>query len=480
MRLLRIWILVVTTSLLCGGMVVGAPAEQSISEDRDAVSAQSVILYSQPPSPAGGLLQSSLRDPDGSDTDMWVWDGFTLASTHDITEVQWRGGYDPARLGSGGPVNDFMVDIYASIAAGTQPDLSQPPLVHYEVGGNANETPAEVLGGVQTYDYHYVLPAPFQAAAGTKYWVQIEAYQSGAPDWGLSKASEGDGYYFRTDGYIYQLVAGDAAFALLGPSYGADLALSKVDALDPVTEGDDVTYTVTASNNGPDPAQNVVLTDNLPAGVTFGSAVPGQGTCGQVAGVVTCDLGDITASGSTSVIITVTTTAPGTLTNNASVTSDTVDPNEANNSASEDTTVNAAPVPEADLSITKSDSPDPVSVGAILTYTLQVANSGPDATTAVTVTDELPVGVTYGGASGAGWNCVHSAGKVTCTLPFLVAVTRAPSILITVTAPASSGIITNTATVSSQEVDPDESSNLARITTRVWFFHYVYLPLVQR
>jgi len=49
-----------------------------------------------------------------------------------------------------------------------------------------------------------------------------------------------------------------------------------------------------------------------------------------------------------------------------------------------------------------------------------------------------------------------------------------------VTAPASSGIITNTATVSSQEVDPDESSNLARITTRVWFFHYVYLPLVQR
>jgi len=280
-----------------------------------------------------------MRDPDGSDTDQWVWDGFMLASTHDIIEVQWRGGYDPALLGSGGPVFDFIVDIYASIPSGIQPDISQPPLVHYEVGGNANETPAEVLGGVQTYDYHYALPASFQAVAGTKYWVQIEAYQSGAPDWGLSKASEGDGYYFRTDGYIYQLVSGDAAFTLLGPSYGADLALSKVDALDPVTEGDDVTYTVAASNNGPETTQNVVLTDNLPGGVVFVSATPGQGSCGEAGGVVTCNLGDMVNGGSANVDIVVTTTAAGVITNNASVTSDTADPNGANNSASEDTLV---------------------------------------------------------------------------------------------------------------------------------------------
>jgi len=74
---------------------------------------------------------------------------------------------------------------------------------------------------VQTYDYRYVLPEPFQAAAQTKYWLQIEAYQSGAPDWGLSKATGGDGVYFRRiagEGMNYQLVSGDTSFSLLGPS----------------------------------------------------------------------------------------------------------------------------------------------------------------------------------------------------------------------------------------------------------------------
>jgi hypothetical protein len=224
MRLLRIWILVATVSLLCGGIAAGARTGQPIPANRDAVSSSPLaILYSQPPSPSGGLLQSSLRDPDGSATDQWAWDGFTLGSTSAITEVQWRGGYDPVRLGSGGAVADFRVSIYASIPSGIQPDISNPPLVHYEVGGNADERPAEVLGGVQTYDYRYALPVPFQAAAGTKYWVQIEAYQPGAPDWGLARATGGDGQYFRRlagDGYNYQIARGDAAFTLLGP--GAD------------------------------------------------------------------------------------------------------------------------------------------------------------------------------------------------------------------------------------------------------------------
>ncbi len=180
--------------------------------------ATAAVVYSQPPNPAGGLLLSSLRDPDGSPTDKWVWDNFTLGWAQAITEVQWRGGYDPAGLGTGGPVFNFTVAIYASIPSGLQPDLSQPPLVRHEVGGNANETPAEVLGGVQTYDYHYVLPAPFQAAAGTKYWIQIEAFQRAAPDWGLVRGTLGDGQYFRRlAGPTYQIVVGDAAFALLGP-----------------------------------------------------------------------------------------------------------------------------------------------------------------------------------------------------------------------------------------------------------------------
>ena len=87
--------------------------------------------------------------------------------THTITEVQWRGGYSPARLG--GPVVDFTLAIYPSIPAGTEPDVAHPPLVHYQVGGNAGETPVDVLGDVQTYAYRDSLPAPFEAVAGKKY-----------------------------------------------------------------------------------------------------------------------------------------------------------------------------------------------------------------------------------------------------------------------------------------------------------------------
>ena len=216
-------ILAVAASMLWGFLATNAqaphPTSRSLSGG-NALSATAVVVYSQPPSSAGGLLQSSLRDPDGSASDQWAWDDFTLGRTQTITEVQWRGGYDPARLGSGGPVVDFALAIYPSNPAGFEPDVAHPPLVHYQLGGNAGETAAVVLGGVQTYDYQYALPVPFQAAAGTKYWVQIEALQGGAPDWGLSKATGGDGHYFRklADEGIYQFATGDTAFTLLGPA----------------------------------------------------------------------------------------------------------------------------------------------------------------------------------------------------------------------------------------------------------------------
>ena len=65
------------------------------------------------------------------------------------------------------------------------------------------------------------------------------------------------------------------------------------------------------------------------------------------------------------------------------------DPNSANNSASATTTVK----PVADLGLTKSDSPDPVLAGQLLTYTLGVSNAGPHTAPGVTVTDTLPTGV---------------------------------------------------------------------------------------
>src|SRR2546423_146267 len=62
--------------------------------------------------------------------------------------------------------------------------------------------------------------------------------------------------------------------------------------------------------------------------------------------------------------------------------------------------------PQADLSITKTDSPDPVAPGTNLTYTIQVANAGPDAAMAVSLMDTIPSGTSFVSLSApAGWTC---------------------------------------------------------------------------
>ncbi len=119
----------------------------------------------------------------------------------------------------------------------------------------------------------------------------------------------------------------------------ADLAVSLVDPPDPVGVGQDLTYTVTVTNNGPHDALGVVLADMLPTGVTFVSAVPSQGTATQSGGVVTASLGSLTPGAFATVTIIVQPTITGTITNTVNVTSTSNDPDPTNNTASESTLV---------------------------------------------------------------------------------------------------------------------------------------------
>lgn len=199
-----------------------APNDKTMVGVNEAVVTTSAI-YDQPVNPNGKLLLSSWRDPDGSDSDQYIWDSFTLQSNETITEIDWFGVYDPLRFGAGGPVVDFGLSVYPSIAAGTEPNIANPPLVRYQLGGNAGETVIGTAGGGTLYAYSYSLPTPLTAAAGVKYWVQIEAFQHGSvPDWCLAAGSGGDGSHFRrTSGaggdILYRSAPGDAAFTLLGP-----------------------------------------------------------------------------------------------------------------------------------------------------------------------------------------------------------------------------------------------------------------------
>lgn len=122
----------------------------------------------------------------------------------------------------------------------------------------------------------------------------------------------------------------------------ADLVIDKTDSQDPATINGSLGYMLDVTNNGPDTASNVVVTDTLPGTVTFQSASTSQGACSESGGTVTCNVGDIANGDSVEINILVTAPpTPGTITNTASVTSDSDDPNAANNTDSEDTDINS-------------------------------------------------------------------------------------------------------------------------------------------
>lgn len=248
----------------------------------------------------------------------------------------------------------------------------------------------------------------------------------------------------------------------------ADLAVDKTGPAQ-VTQGNQISYQVTVTNNGPDSVTNVLFSDVIPSGTTFVSATPNNGTsCSFAGGVVSCDLGLLAPDESVVVNIVVGTTginptscaSGGGLVNQAQINAPVNDSNPANNSDTVCTTV-VAPTPIADLALTKSDSPDPVTAGNNLTYTLSVTNNGPNAAANVVVTDTLPAGVSFVSASGTNWTCNHLAGVITCDYGLsLAASTSAPNITVTVTVdPATRGVINNTASVTSDATDNTPGNN---------------------
>lgn len=179
--------------------------------------------------------------------------------------------------------------------------------------------------------------------------------------------------------------------------------------------GSTVDWTLTATNGGPDAASGVIVSDTLPAGVTF-QAAPG---CTYVPATrkVTCVAGALAngASRAFHVLATVDAGTLGSVTNTATVAGNETDPTPANNSASATTTI----PDRADLRIVKTVDRASVVSGAAAVYRLTVTNGGPSAAAGVVVSDTLPLGVTFASVTPA--SCTEAAGTVTCALGTLAA-----------------------------------------------------------
>ena len=268
----------------------------------------------------------------------------------------------------------------------------------------------------------------------------------------------------------------------------SNLTIIKTDTPDPVIEEEFLTYTLFVKNLGPDPALDVVVYDWLPLeGLdleTFDfTTSPNVDGCIQdpdgidELNVIECDIPSLGVEESATINITIQTSAlPDgfeflNIFNLAKVESTgpnaSADPDPQDNVALESTLIGEF-VPVADLSITKSDSPDPVFVGQNLIYSLFVLNSGPNTATNVVVTDTLPSSVNLVSATTDQGACGGLVGdQITCNLGDLANGAFA-EVRIEV-APQASGTILNVAQVMADEHDPNFSNNTSAQTTTVLF-----------
>jgi uncharacterized repeat protein (TIGR01451 family) len=118
----------------------------------------------------------------------------------------------------------------------------------------------------------------------------------------------------------------------------ANLVVTMTDSPDPAFVGGNLTYTVSLSNLGSSPASDVVVSGAVPDGINLVSATPTQGTCSATT-PLTCNLGTLSGSGSSTISIVVTPTTEGVKSFTVSATSTTADANPSNNSATSTTAV---------------------------------------------------------------------------------------------------------------------------------------------
>ncbi len=215
--------------------------------------------------------------------------------------------------------------------------------------------------------------------------------------------------------------------------------------------GDNVVYNITVDNEGPDQATNVVVTDTLPAGLTFVSATNG-GVWDPSTRTITWNIGDLANQFTATVTATVTGDAAAkTLVNTA-----TVDAEQLDHAL---TATASIYVPSADLVLTKTVDKTKPTVKDTIIYTLIVNNHGPDTSVNVTVFDKLPGGLTY---------VSHTANYGTYDLETgLWKIGNLPngaSAVLTITAVVDeSGKIINEADVSTGTWDPNLNDNIASV-----------------
>ncbi len=241
----------------------------------------------------------------------------------------------------------------------------------------------------------------------------------------------------------------------------ADLAISMSTTQNTVLAGGNLTYSITVSNSGPGAASGVAVTLPLADGVEYVSS--NWPTVTNSDGQVVASVGALAVGADASFTLTVSPQIAGQLTETATVSSTSIDPNMNTSS-----TVTTQVEPAAALAVGVVGSAAKAVTGTDYQYTVTVTNNGPSTATGVVVSDALPQGVSFVSATGYdGVNPVDNNGIVTLSIAELDAAVPA-SFTIEVSVSAAPGaMLTDTASVTGQQVNPDPTNSTTSIQTPV-------------
>ena len=237
----------------------------------------------------------------------------------------------------------------------------------------------------------------------------------------------------------------------------ADLEIIKIVNNATPNYGDEITYTITVRNNGPDNSTNIKVSEVLADNFKFISANASKGYYDLTNGVWA--VGNLTNNETAKLVITVKIVKTGFIQNNVSVNGTGFDPNVTNNNA----TVNITVPQTADLSVVKIVNVDRVSVGNRITYIIVVKNNGPDTALDVYAVDKLSdalkfvsykasVGV-YDPATGI-WTIGNLTNKSNATLEIICIVLK-------------TGVISNEVFVNGSTVDLNMTNNYGNVSVTV-------------
>jgi uncharacterized repeat protein (TIGR01451 family) len=234
---------------------------------------------------------------------------------------------------------------------------------------------------------------------------------------------------------------------------GADLSVAKTGPAS-VVAGTEAAWTIVTVNQGPATARFVRIVDPAPAGVRFVVAQTDHGTCTVSGTGVTCDLGDLPNGDVATVTVRgiVDAAALGPITNTATVSSTTTDPDPSDDVATSTATVATT----SDLTVAKSATSATGSVGLNVEWRIDVGNRGPSTATDVVVTDPLPDGLTLVAIPDG---CTAAGATVTCERASLDVGDTWTIVLVTRASRA--GSLTNTASVLSASSDPTPATATA-------------------